>query len=70
MSRIYFHGHIVKQSDVEGTAWLLIAHKVGHLEGSIELAGLRTRFSTKELEKLLEKAEARVESLVEELDKK
>jgi hypothetical protein len=70
IAKLYFGGAYVTQSDVEGTAWLLIAHKVGLLEGSIELAGLRTRLSAKELEKLLEKAEVRVESLVKELDEK
>jgi len=70
IAKLYFAGAYVKQSDVEGTAWLLIAHKVGLLEGSIELAGLRTRFSAKELEKLLEKAEKRVNVIIEALDEK
>jgi TPR repeat protein len=70
IAKLYFAGAYVKQSDVEGTAWLLIAHKVGLLEGSIELAGLRIRFSAKELEKLLEKAEKRVNFIIEALDEK
>ena len=70
IAKLYFAGAYVKQSDVEGTAWLMIAHKVGLLEGSIELAGLRTRFSAKELEKLLEKAEKRVNVIIEALDEK
>ena len=51
----------------KGEAWLLLAHKVRLLEGSIAVAQLRERYKADELMRLLEKAEARIPSLIEEL---
>lgn len=70
IGRMYLQGIYVKKDDVEGAAWLLLAHKVRLLEGSIAVAQLRERYEADELMRLLEKAEARIPSLIEELDAK
>ena len=51
-------------------AWLLLAHKVGLIEGSIELGRLREQYEADEVMLLIEKAEARIPGLIKELDAK
>lgn len=70
IGRLYLQGIYVKKDAVEGAAWLLLAHKVGHLEGSIAVGQLREKYEADELMAILEKAEARIPSLIEELDAK
>ena len=70
IGRMHLRGTYFKQDPVEGAAWLLLAHKVGLVEGAIAVGRLREQFELDELMPLLEKAEARIPSLIEKLDAK
>jgi TPR repeat protein len=70
IGRLHLRGIYVKQDVVEGAAWLLLAHKVGHVEGSIAVGQLREQYEADELMQMLEKAEGRIPRLIEELDAK
>jgi hypothetical protein len=70
IGRMHLRGIYFKQDTVEGAAWLLLAHKVGLIEGSIAVARLRESYEADDVMLLLEKAEARIPGLIEELDAK
>lgn len=70
IGRMHLRGIYVKQDVVEGAAWLLLAHKVGLIEGSIAVARLRESYEAQEVIVILDKAEARAQSLMAELDRK
>ena len=70
IGRMHLRGIYFKKDPVEGAAWLLLAHKVGLIEGSIAVAQLREQYEADEVMLLIEKAEARIPSLMAELDKK
>ena len=70
IGRMHLRGIYFKQDPVEGAAWLLLAHKVGLIEGSIAVARLRESYEADDVMILLEKAEARIPGLIEELDAK
>jgi len=70
IGRMHLRGIYFKKDPVEGAAWLLLAHKVGLIEGSIAVAQLREQYEADEVMLLLEKAEARIPGLIKELDAK
>jgi len=70
IGRMHLRGIYFKKDPVEGAAWLVLAHKVGLIEGSIAVAQLREQYEADEVMLLLEKAEARIPSLIKELDAK
>jgi TPR repeat protein len=70
IGRMHLRGIYFKQDPVEGAAWLLLAHKVGLIEGSIAVGRLRESYEADDVMILLEKAEARIPGLIEELDAK
>jgi TPR repeat protein len=70
IGRMHLRGIYFEQDTVEGAAWLLLAHKVGHVEGSIALARLRESHEAEETMAIIEKAEERIPDLIKELDAK
>ena len=70
IGRMHLRGIYFKKDPVEGAAWLLLAHKVGLIEGAIAVGQLREQYDADKVMQLLEEAEARIPSLIEELDAK
>ncbi len=70
IGRMHLRGIFFKKDVIEGAAWLLLAHKVGLIEGSIALARLRESHEAEETMAIIEKAEERIPDLIKELDAK
>jgi hypothetical protein len=67
---MHLRGIFFKKDVIEGAAWLLLAHKVGLIEGSIAVGQLRESYEAEEVIRILDKAEERVAGLIEKLDAK